>query len=212
APHLLLVPVHLLQQTWRHAVRGRDGAAGIHGRRAGERSRARAEAAAVGGTESRRHGSGARPGNVSMKAFLGLSVLCALCGGVFSGCAREPAQPAATAAPPPASQASSGGTIVGTDPRPANAVPIVIVLESKGTTEYPAQTEKPSMDQVSATFGPALLFVRTGQPAVFRNSDDTLHNVHVTHEETREPQFNVAIPTGESYSFTFKRAGFSHVR
>src|SRR4029453_18523687 len=114
-------------------------------------------------------------------------------------------------APPPASPASSGGTIVGTVPRPANAVPIVIVLESKGTTEYPAQTEKPSMDQVSATFGPAFFLSRTGQPAVFRNSDDTLHNVHVTHEETREPQFNVAIPTGESYDYTFKRAGFFHV-
>jgi plastocyanin len=96
-------------------------------------------------------------------------------------------------------------------PRPINAVPIVIVLDSKPVQEYPAQTEKPAMDQVSATFGPALLFVRTNQPAVFRNSDDTLHNVHVTHEETREGQFNVAIPTGESYDYTFKRDGFYHV-
>ena len=96
-------------------------------------------------------------------------------------------------------------------PRPVNAVPIVIVLDSKATQEYPAQTEKPAMDQVSATFGPPLLFVRTGQPTVFRNSDDTLHNVHVTHEQTREPQFNVAIPTGESYDYTFKRDGFYHV-
>ena len=85
------------------------------------------------------------------------------------------------------------------------------MLELKAAQEYPPQTEKPAMDQVSATFGPPLLFVRTGQPAVFRNSDDTLHNVHVTHEETREPQFNVAIPTGESYDYTFKRDGFYHV-
>jgi plastocyanin len=138
-------------------------------------------------------------------------VLGTLCGGVFNACSKEQQAPAATAAPPPAVSASSGGIIAGTVPRPANSVPIVIVLDSKDTKDYPEQTEKPSMDQVSATFGPALLFVRTGQPAVFRNSDDTLHNVHVTHEETREPQFNVAIPTGESYDYTFKRDGFYHV-
>jgi plastocyanin len=146
-----------------------------------------------------------------MKTFLGLSVLCALGGGVFSACSKEPQPAATTTAPPPAASSASGGTIVGTVPRPANPVPIVIVLDTKDTKEYPAQTEKPSMDQVSSTFGPALLFVRTGQPAVFRNSDDTLHNVHVTHEETREGQFNVAIPTGESYDYTFKREGFYHV-
>jgi hypothetical protein len=67
------------------------------------------------------------------------------------------------------------------------------------------------MDQVGQTFGPALLLVRTGQPVEFRNSDDTLHNVHVSHEETREPSFNVAIPTGGSYSYTFMRDGFYRV-
>ena len=67
------------------------------------------------------------------------------------------------------------------------------------------------MDQVSLTFLPDLLVVRTGQPAEFRNSDDTLHNVHVNHEETREPAFNVAIPTGGSYSYTFARDGLYRV-
>ena len=67
------------------------------------------------------------------------------------------------------------------------------------------------MDQISATFTPAMLYVRTNQPTEFRNNDDTLHNVHVTHVETREGQFNVAIPTGEVYNYTFKRDGFYHV-
>lgn len=96
-------------------------------------------------------------------------------------------------------------------PRLAGAFAVIIVLEPKTPHEFPPQTEKPAMDQVSATFGPAMLYVRTGQPTEFRNSDDTLHNVHVTHEETREAQFNVAIPTGESYEYTFKRDGFYHV-
>jgi hypothetical protein len=45
----------------------------------------------------------------------------------------------------------------------------------------------------------------------FRNSDDTLHNVRVSHEETRASAFNVAIPTGESYTYTFERDGFYRV-
>jgi hypothetical protein len=53
--------------------------------------------------------------------------------------------------------------------------------------------------------------VRTGQPAEFRNSDDVLHNVNVKHEETREQQFNVAIPTGGAFEHTFGRDGFYRV-
>ena len=67
------------------------------------------------------------------------------------------------------------------------------------------------MDQAGLTFGPELLLVRTGYPVEFRNSDDTLHNVRVSHEETRASAFNVAIPTGESYTYTFERDGFYRV-
>jgi len=94
---------------------------------------------------------------------------------------------------------------------PRAGLPVIVVLDPKSPREYPPQTEVPVMDQVALTFGPPLLFVRTNQPAEFRNSDDTLHNVHVTHEETKEPQFNVAIPTGERYTYTFKREGFYDV-
>ena len=88
---------------------------------------------------------------------------------------------------------------------------MIVLLDPKAARDFPPQTDKPIMDQVALTFGPPLLFVRTNQPAEFRNSDDTLHNVHVTHEETREPQFNVAIPTGEQFTYTFRRDGFYHV-
>ena len=67
------------------------------------------------------------------------------------------------------------------------------------------------MDQVSLTFTPAMLLARTGQPVEFRNSDETLHNVHVGNIETKEPAFNVAIPTGQKYTYTFSKDGFYHV-
>jgi plastocyanin len=118
--------------------------------------------------------------------------------------------PADAPAPSPASS-NSAGKVTGKVTPPGSGIPVIIVLDPKPALEPPPQSEMPVMDQVSQTFGPPLLFVRTNQPAEFRNSDDTLHNVHVTHEETREPQFNVAIPTGERYSYTFKREGFYHV-
>ena len=91
------------------------------------------------------------------------------------------------------------------------AFAVGIVLEPRTPRDYPPPDETPVMDQVGQTFGPPVLFVRTGRPVEFRNSDDTLHNVHVTNEDTREGAFNVAIPTGNSYRFTFKTDGFYHV-
>jgi plastocyanin len=124
----------------------------------------------------------------------------------------EPAPPATAAAPPAAAPvaASSAGTGSVSGQVHADGT-AVVVLEPKAARSFPPQTEKPVMDQVGQTFGPELLLVRTGQPVDFRNSDDTLHNVRVSHEETRTSAFNVAIPTGESYTYTFERDGFYRV-
>ena len=87
----------------------------------------------------------------------------------------------------------------------------VVVLEPKTPRTFPPSADKVVMDQAQTTFVPDLLLVRTSQPVEFRNSDDTLHNVHVTHVETKTPAFNVAIPTGASYEYSFDRDGFYHV-
>ncbi len=130
------------------------------------------------------------------------------------GCAKsaEPPQAAAlasaaTGAAVPAGHAGAG-KIVG---KVAASGPAVVVLEPKSAKTFPAQTETPVMDQIGLTFGPELLLVRTGQPVEFRNSDDTLHNVHVSHEETRTAAFNVAIPSGNAFTYTFERDGFYRV-
>ena len=132
-----------------------------------------------------------------------------------SGCSRKPAEPPHPSASPatpapsvPAAGASGIGTVVGTVPAGATAI---VVLEPNDGRSFAPQTEKPVMDQVGLTFGPELLLVRTGQPVEFRNNDDTLHNVNVKQDETREQAFNVAIPTGGSYTYTFARDGFYHV-
>lgn len=130
-----------------------------------------------------------------------------------NGCSK-PAAPKPAAAPAPAAEPATSattGTVAGHGPPPNPGAQVVVVLEPTTPRSFPPQAEPPVMDQVSLTFLPELLVVRTGQPAEFRNSDDTLHNVHVNHEETREPAFNVAIPTGGSYSYTFARDGLYRV-
>jgi plastocyanin len=139
-----------------------------------------------------------------------MALLAAL---AFVAACSKPASPPPVEAPAPAIPAGSSGsgTVVGHGPRPNPGAQVVVVLEPTTPQSFPPQTDVPVMDQVGLTFGPDVLLVRTGQPVEFRNSDDTLHNVHVTHVETREPAFNVAIPTGNSYTYTFQRNGFYRV-
>ncbi|MGH9143455.1 MAG: cupredoxin domain-containing protein [Vicinamibacterales bacterium] len=140
-------------------------------------------------------------------------VLIAICVAVPACSKTEtPVPPAAASAPaaatPAAGTAESGGNVAGHVQATGTAV---VMLEPKTPRTFPPPDETPVMDQAGLTFGPELLLVRTGFPVEFRNSDDTLHNVRVSHEETRTSAFNVAIPTGESYTYTFERDGFYRV-
>ena len=138
-------------------------------------------------------------------------VLIAVCAAA-GACSKPEAPPApvASAPPPPAaaSSAAASGSVAGSVHTTGTAV---VVLEPKSARAFAPPGEKPVMDQAGLTFGPELLLVRTGYPVEFRNSDDTLHNVRVSHEETRASAFNVAIPTGGSYTYTFERDGFYRV-
>jgi plastocyanin len=138
-------------------------------------------------------------------------VLAAACAACSKPVEPPPASTTPAPAAAPANAPAASGTIVGKGPAPGPGGAVVIVLEPKGARTFPPQSEKPVMDQAGLTFGPELLLVRTGQPVEFRNSDDTLHNVRVSNEETGASAFNVAIPTGESYTYTFERDGFYRV-
>jgi plastocyanin len=137
-------------------------------------------------------------------------LLIALCGAACACSKTEPAPPAVAAAAPAieARPSAAGGSVAGRVTVNGTAV---IVLDPKTPRTFGPPDEKPVMDQAGLTFGPELLLVRTGYPVEFRNSDDTLHNVRVSHEETHASAFNVAIPTGESYTYTFERDGFYRV-
>ena len=136
--------------------------------------------------------------------------LIAMC--VAAAACSKAESPAPVAAAPPAAAAAPAGAASGTlDGRVPPGRTAVVVLEPKDAQTFPPPADTPVMDQAGLTFGPELLLVRTGYPVEFRNSDDTLHNVRVSHEETRSSAFNVAIPTGESYTYTFERDGFYRV-
>ena len=138
------------------------------------------------------------------------AVLIALCV-TASACSKAETPPRPAAAAPAPTAAASGGALGSVAGRVATTATAVVVLAPKEARTFRAPDEKPVMDQAGLTFGPELLLVRTGYPVEFRNSDDTLHNVRVSHEETRTSAFNVAIPTGESYTYTFERDGFYQV-
>jgi plastocyanin len=103
-------------------------------------------------------------------------------------------------------------TVTGMLPPAVGGFPSIVILErpTAGDDDDKAAAT-PVMDQVQQTYTPAVLMVRTGQPVEFRNSDEVLHNVRVREDATHSPSFNVAIPTGEKYTFTFPRDGFYDV-
>jgi plastocyanin len=87
----------------------------------------------------------------------------------------------------------------------------LVFLESKSGRRFPAPSDKAIMDQAGMQFSPSVLFVRTGQPVVFRNSDSEMHNVNLKEEVSRGQAFNVAIPTGGTYEHVFERDGLYDV-
>ena len=136
---------------------------------------------------------------------------------MLAACASDPASnetaatPAAAGAAAPAATTATTALVSGRVPVVGGGAPSIVILKPTTAKELPAQPSKPVMDQVSLTFSPAVMFVRTGQPAEFRNSDDVLHNVRVREEATKEGTFNVALPTGGAYEHTFARDGFYDV-
>ncbi len=144
-----------------------------------------------------------------------LSIICVSC--AQDTTSDQPAVPATAAASAPSgsdasptASASGPGSVVGTVPV-VNGAPSIVVLQLPSKQQAPPPAVAPSMDQVALSFIPSMLIVRSGHPTDFWNSDEVLHNVRVSESSSRQGQFNVAIPQGEKYSFTFTKDGFYDV-
>ncbi len=136
----------------------------------------------------------------------GLVAAC-LTAAACSGGSTPASTPASAEASQAAAPAPAGHRVRGTAPH-ASAGVVVVTLTPVPPKTYAPPADQAQMDQENQTFVPALLLVRTGQPVLFLNNDDTLHNVRVREAATKDGMFNVAIPTGGKYTFTFPRDGF----
>jgi plastocyanin len=83
----------------------------------------------------------------------------------------------------------------------------IVILEPRHSNPLPEPATMPYMDQLSRTFIPSVLFVRTGHQTQFLNSDEELHNINVKKSGTNEQAFNVALPPGINYVHTFAQSG-----
>jgi plastocyanin len=126
---------------------------------------------------------------------------------MLAGCSKD--------APPPVERAQPASTtsavVVGKVSHVSEGSRAIVVLEPRTPRESLPPTEPKVMDQQGLTFIPGLLVVRQGQPVLFRNSEDVLHNVRVGETGNAQPVFNVATVPGNSYSYKFERAGFYSV-
>ena len=118
-----------------------------------------------------------------------------------SACSDQPRD----ADPPEETPKSTASTVTGTAPRAFGGFPSVVILEPEVPIEVPILPPA-VMDQYNTEFHPRLLLVRVGQTVRFKNSEDTLHNVHVIDIETHDTAFNVATPVVGAYDYVFDNA------
>jgi hypothetical protein len=97
--------------------------------------------------------------------------------------------------------------VVGRAPITNTGTPAIVILEPRHSVPLPEPVRMPSMDQLSRTFIPSVLFVRAGHRAEFLNSDEELHNINVKNGKTKDQVFNVALPPGITYLHTFEQSG-----
>jgi plastocyanin len=141
-------------------------------------------------------------------AFLALSIVTVGCSGDREAAAPPREQPPVEA--PADRPAASGASVAGRVPL-GGAKSAYVILTPRASDRAPPPDAQPVMDQVQMTFIPAVLIARSGHPVQFRSSDEELHNVNVTHADTRAQEFNVAIPPDGHYDYTFKRPGLYNV-
>ncbi len=109
---------------------------------------------------------------------------------------------------PPPPERVTHHEVSGRAPRASGGFPSVVMLEPEGgTTAAPEVDDVLLIDQYNTDFHPRLLIARPGQPVEFKNSENVLHNIHVTDPSNWTTVFNVATPTSGAYAHKFDREG-----
>ena len=144
-----------------------------------------------------------------------------LFGALFTaGCAGEPKEQPASAAPSLPPDRDRGG-VFGEAPAATGRFPSVVILERSDAAVSDGDTptagadasggarEPAIMDQLGQVFVPEVLGVSLGQAVEFRNSlgSDDLHNVHLVDLDTHQTVFNVATPGGRPYRHAIEKPG-----
>lgn len=119
---------------------------------------------------------------------------------VASACSSPGDAPAPAASSPPAATAATVTQVSGRAPAGA-----LVALEPVAGVPMPEGDAV--LDQFSKAFVPETLFVRVGQPVIFKNSEDQLHNVAVVRTRTGTGVFNISQNQGDVHTHTFEQAG-----
>jgi plastocyanin len=117
-----------------------------------------------------------------------------------SACSGASEKPGSTAQAPVAAGEATVTHVSGRAPAGA-----LVMLEPTAGVAMPDGSAL--MDQFSKAFVPETLFVRVGQPVIFKNSEDQLHNVTVVRTRTGTGVFNVSQNQGDVHTHTFDQAG-----
>jgi plastocyanin len=107
---------------------------------------------------------------------------------------------------PPATNSPSGATAA-TATQVSGRAPAGALVVLEPTAGVPMPEGNALLDQFSKAFVPETLFVRVGQPVIFKNSEDQLHNVTVVRTRTGTGVFNVSQNQGDVHTHTFDQAG-----
>lgn len=141
-------------------------------------------------------------------ALVAVAALPLGAGACRNGPAERPAPPAARR--PVAAPGTSD--VAGRLERRPGAPAAIVTLEPHAPLDVPLPAQPAEMDQYGRTFVPRLLVVRAGRTVRFMNSENELHNVHVT-DERGVTVFNVGMPIlGGTFDHRFDRAGDYAVR
>lgn len=117
-----------------------------------------------------------------------------------SACAGPADAPAPATGSPQAAAAATATQVSGRAPAGA-----LVTLEP--TAGVPMPEGNAVLDQFSKAFVPETLIVRVGQPVIFKNSEDQLHNVTVVRTRTGTGVFNISQNQGDVHTHTFEQAG-----